>query len=101
MRINNKAELKIKCPRCRRVSNEYNWTLKTAAHFSQKEETCPTVISVIHAILNGEGDLYYGFRMFCPQCNYGVDIEEIELPGSEEVEEFIKEVGEAYCQAWL
>ncbi|NLB51970.1 MAG: hypothetical protein GX808_03420, partial [Syntrophomonadaceae bacterium] len=47
------------------------------------------------------GDLYYGFRMFCPQCNYGVDIEEIELPGSEEVEEYIKEVGEAYCQAWL
>lgn len=101
MRKNHLAELKIKCPVCKRPSNEYNWTLKTAAHFSQQEETCPTVITVIDAINNGEGEMFYGFRMFCPLCNYGVDIEEVELPGNEEVKKYMQEVGEDYCRAWL
>ena len=101
MRNNNLAELRIKCPTCKRYSNEYNWTLKTAAHYSQKEETCPTVISVIQAIHNGEGEMFYGFRMFCPLCNYGVDIEEVEIPDSEEVKQYVQEVGEEYCETWL
>lgn len=101
MRKNNLAELKITCPTCKKHSNEYNWTLKTAAHYSQKEETCPAVIGVIQAILSGEGEMFGGFRMFCPQCNHGMDIEEIEMPGVDEVQRYVQEVGEEYCQSWL
>ena len=101
MRKNKLAKLNITCPYCKKPSNEYNWTLKTAAHYSQKEETCPTVISVIHAIHHGEGEMFYGFRMFCPLCNYGTDIEEVELPTLEEVDQYVLDVGDEYVQTWL
>ncbi|HZK44251.1 MAG TPA: hypothetical protein VFC73_08220 [Syntrophomonadaceae bacterium] len=101
MRDNDLAKLQITCPNCKRSANEYNWTLKTAAYFSQKDETCPTVIGALQAIHNGEGEMYEGFRMFCPLCSRGVNIEEIEIPGFDEVEKYVQEVGEDYCAAWL
>lgn len=101
MRKNKLAELNIICPTCKKPSNEYNWTLKTAAYFSQKEETCPTVISVIRAIHQGEGEMFYGFHIFCPLCNYGTDIEEVKLPTPDAVEKYILEVGQEYVDTWL
>ena len=40
------AELMIRCPECGRQSDEYNWTLKTAAHYSIRRNLS-TVIQVI------------------------------------------------------
>jgi hypothetical protein len=94
------AELMIRCPECRRQSDEYNWTLKTAAHFSIGEETCPTVIQVILATLEGQGDLFAGYRMICPRCNYGIDFTRIEIPEYEEVMDYAQLAGEDYCQGW-
>lgn len=100
MRKDRSGQLIIRCPECRKGSNEYNWTLKTAAHFSIGEDTCPTVIQVLLAALAGEGDYFDGFRMICPRCNYGVDFTRIEMPAPEAVREYARAVGEDYCQGW-
>lgn len=100
IRRDRSAQLIIRCPECRKSSNEYNWTLKTAAHFSIGEDTCPAVIQVLLAALDGEGDLYDGFRMICPRCNYGIDFTRIELPDEESVRNYARSVGEDYCQSW-
>jgi hypothetical protein len=94
------AELMIRCPECRKQSNEYNWTLKTAAHFSIGEETCPTVIQVILATLEGQGDFFEGYRMICPRCNYGIDFTRIEIPDHDAVMNYAQLAGEDYCQGW-
>ncbi|HOQ09647.1 MAG TPA: hypothetical protein PLG09_05935 [Syntrophomonadaceae bacterium] len=94
------AELMIRCPECKRLSNEYNWTLKTAAHFSIGEETCPSVLQVILATLEGQGDMFDGYRMICPRCNYGIDFSRIDLPDYDAVMNYAQLVGEDYCQGW-
>lgn len=95
------VELKIRCPECRKPSNEYNWTLKTAAHFSCGADTCPTVIQVILATLDGQGDIFDGYRMICPRCNYGINFTRIDMPDADQVEIYAQAMGEEYCQAWL
>ena len=77
------AELMIRCPECRKQSNEYNWTLKTAAHFSIGQKPVHRY-QVILATLEGQGEFFDGYRMICPRCNYGIDFERIDLPDHDE-----------------
>ncbi|MEA1959898.1 MAG: hypothetical protein U9N81_01175 [Bacillota bacterium] len=100
MRKTQAAVLKIQCPACKKESNEYNWTLKTAAKFSIGEETCPTVIQVLLALVHGDEETYDGFRMVCPRCNYGVNFDEVSKPDSESILRYADEVGEEYCDYW-
>lgn len=94
------GELLIRCPECRKLSREYNWTLKTAAHFSCREDTCPTVIQVILAAMEDQGQSFDGFRMICPRCNYGINFDRIKLPDPDQVQRYVEEVGEEYCRGW-
>ena len=97
---NANARLMIKCPYCKRESNEYNWSLQTAARFSIGEETCPTLIMVL---LTNQDDpeTFAGYRIVCPHCFHGINFEELTLPTKEEIENYAKLVGEEYTKMWL
>lgn len=99
--MNYKAKLMLKCPYCKRQSNEYNWSLQTASRYSIGAETCPTVIMVLLETINGNKDAFDGFRLVCPRCYHGVDFEELSLPPKEDILHYADEVGDEYCQAWL
>lgn len=93
--------LMIACPRCGKPSNEYNWTLKTAAYFSRGEETCPTFIQVMLDALNSPAPSFEGYRLLCPLCNQGSDFEEITLPPKDEILSYAEAMGDEYCEAWI
>lgn len=95
------ARLMIKCPYCNRESNEYNWSLATAGRYSIRDETCPVLIQVLLAHINGEGEFFAGYRLVCPKCYYGVDFEELVLPAEKDIREYAEKAGEDYCQMWL
>lgn len=97
---NANAKLIIKCPNCKRGSNEYNWSLQTAARFSIGEETCPTLIMVILA--NQEDpENFAGYRVVCPNCFHGINYEELTLPPDDEIENYAKLVGDDYTNMWI
>ncbi|SHG63139.1 hypothetical protein SAMN02745221_00649 [Thermosyntropha lipolytica DSM 11003] len=99
--LKEEAVLMIKCPYCGRESNEYNWSLATAARYSIREETCPVLIQVLLATINGEGEFFAGYRLVCPKCYYGVNFEELTLPAEKDIREYAAKAGEDYCQMWL
>ena len=47
MRNNPAATLMLYCSACGKDANEYNWTLETAAVFSEGEKTCPTLLLLL------------------------------------------------------
>jgi phage FluMu protein Com len=100
MRNDMNAQLKIKCPGCKKSRNEYNWSLKTAARYSIGADTCPTLIQVLLASLDGDEETFAGFRLVCPKCNYGINYEELEKPSAEEILAYARAVGEEYCYFW-
>ena len=101
MRTSKNTVLKIQCPVCKKQSNEYNWTLKTAAKFSIAAETCPTVIQVLLESVRGNEASFDGFRLVCPRCNYGVNLEDLPMPDADSILRYASEVGHAYCECWL
>lgn len=100
MRLDPTAQLMIKCPSCKKTRNEYNWSVKTAARYSIGEDTCPTLIQVLLASLRGEDQLYAGYRLICPKCNYGVNYEDLEKPDTEKTLLYAQAVGKEYCDHW-
>lgn len=100
MRKDLQAQLMIKCPCCKKNRNEYNWSLKTAARYSIGAETCPTLIQVLLASLRGEEDIYAGYRLVCPKCNYGINYEELERPDAQQIQWYAQAVGDEYCNHW-
>lgn len=100
MRKDTTAQLMIKCPACKKSRNEYNWSMKTAARYSIGEETCPTLIQVLLASLRGEDEVFDGYRLICPKCNYGINYEELEKPAEEQILAYAQAVGEDYCEGW-
>lgn len=101
LRTDINAKLMIKCPACNKNSNEYNWSMQTAARFSIGEETCPTLIMVILETINGDQEMFAGYRVVCPRCYHGIDFEELELPVKEDILSYAKLVGEDYIQKWI
>lgn len=97
---NADAKLMIKCPHCQRDSNEYNWSLQTAARFSIGEETCPTLIMVILGT-RGNEDNFSGYRVVCPHCFHGINFEELTIPAASEIDTYADLVGEDYTNMWL
>lgn len=97
---NANAKLNIRCPNCKRDSNEYNWSLQTAARFSVGAETCPTLIMVILASYD-EPDTFAGYRVVCPHCFHGINFEELTLPSDEEILNYATLVGDNYANMWL
>ncbi|HHW61009.1 MAG TPA: hypothetical protein GX404_03790 [Syntrophomonadaceae bacterium] len=95
------VKLSIQCPACKRSSEEYSWTMKTAAMFSIGEDTCPGVLQVMLATLDGEGEYFDGYRMVCPRCHNGVNFDEIQLPAEEEIRAYAEAAGEEYRNLWL
>lgn len=95
------AKLMLKCPYCKKASNEYNWSLQTAARFSIGTDTCPTLIMVLIATSKGNQDDFAGYRLVCPNCYHGVNFEELELPSQEEIQAYSDLVGEKYINTWL
>lgn len=101
LRKNTKAKLMIKCPYCKRDSNEYNWSLQTAARFSIGIETCPTLIMVLLAAVNGTVDDFAGYRVVCPSCFHGINFEELSLPNADDILAYADLVGEEYINMWI
>ncbi|MBO8158397.1 hypothetical protein [Thermosyntropha sp.] len=99
--LKEKTRLAIKCPYCKRESDEYNWSLATAARYSIGEDTCPVLIQVLLAYINGNGDMFDGYRLVCPKCYHGVDFTELSPPPKQEIEEYAAKAGEEYCNMWL
>lgn len=99
--LKEEAVLMIKCPYCGRESNEYNWTLATVARYSVGEETCPVLIQVLIANIEGNGDFFDGYRLVCPKCYHGIDFTELDLPDDKSIKEYADKAGEDYCQMWL
>lgn len=100
MRQDLKAQLPIKCPACKKSRNEYNWSLKAAARYSIGADTCPTLIQVLLASLDGDEETFAGFRLICPKCNYGVNYEDLEKPAPDDILAYARAVGEEYCYFW-
>lgn len=94
------AKLMIKCPYCKRESNEYNWSLQTAARFSIGADTCPTLIMVILANLK-DSDTFAGYRVVCPYCFHGINFEELTLPDNEAISTYARLVGDEYASMWI
>ncbi|MDO4540441.1 MAG: hypothetical protein Q4B48_04995 [Syntrophomonadaceae bacterium] len=91
----------IGCPRCGRKSSEYRWSMKTAARFSVGADTCPPLIQVLLAGLDGRGDDYDGYRLICPGCNNGVNADELAaLLAEAEIRAYAAGQGAQYCDYW-
>lgn len=101
LRKNTKAKLMIKCPNCNRDSNEYNWTMQTAARFSIGIDTCPTLIMVLLENINGNADDFDGYRVVCPHCYHGINFEELNLPDKDEILAYADLVGDEYIYTWI
>ena len=98
---NVQAKLMIKCPVCKKDSNEYNWSLQTAARFSIGADTCPTFIMVMLEAIKGDPEIYSGYRVVCPRCYHSVGFEELTLPGDSDTLKYAEQVGVDYCNYWL
>jgi ssDNA-binding Zn-finger/Zn-ribbon topoisomerase 1 len=90
----------IKCPACKKESNEYNWSMKTAAKFSIGAETCPTLIQVLLEWVKGNEETFDGFRLVCPRCNFGINFEDLPKPDGDAILRYAREVGQEYCEHW-
>jgi hypothetical protein len=85
----------IYCSACGKDANEYNWTLETAAAFSEGEKTFPTLLSLLLEALEDpkkNADL----QVVCPHCHEKVRLRQIPLPERETLLAYLKEVGEEY-----
>lgn len=101
LRKNTNAKLMIKCPNCKKDSNEYNWSMQTAARFSIGIDTCPTLIMVLLAAVNGTSDDFAGYRVVCPHCYHGINFEELTLPDKDNILAYADLVGEEYINIWI
>ncbi|MBO8158396.1 hypothetical protein [Thermosyntropha sp.] len=98
MRKNEKAVLMIYCMKCGNNVNEYNWTLATAARFSTPDNKVSTLISLLKKIAQGEKFNIEDYWLICPRCNEKVKLAHVPVPPIEEINKYIEQVGEEYCQ---
>ncbi|MBP1761833.1 MAG: hypothetical protein H6Q64_1375 [Firmicutes bacterium] len=97
IRKNPAATLMIYCSACGKDANEYNWTLETAAAFSEGEKTVPTLLSLLLEALE-DPKKYADFQLVCPHCHEKVRLRQIPLPERETLLTYLREVGEEYLQ---
>lgn len=95
MRKNTAAQLIIRCPICGNDVNEYNWTLDTAASYSNAENTCPTFLYILIEIIE-KRESVEKYTVRCPRCSEGVKLELLKIPEKDKLLEYLEEVGEDY-----
>lgn len=101
MRKDESAELMIYCPTCGNSVNEYNWTLATAAKYSNGNNQSITFISILLRIINDPNYKYAEERMMCPRCNERIKLKLIPIPEPNIILEYAEKVGEEYVNAKL
>ena len=97
MRNNPAATLMLYCSACGKDANEYNWTLETAAVFSEGEKTCPTLLLLLLEALE-DPKKNADYQLVCPHCHEKVRLRQIPLPEREALLNYLKEVGEEYLR---
>jgi len=97
MRNNPAATLMLYCSACGKDANEYNWTLETAAAFSEGEKTCPTLLLLLLEALD-DPKKYSDYQLVCPHCHEKVRLRQIPLPERKALLNYLKEVGEEYLR---
>lgn len=85
----------IYCSACGKSANEYNWTLETAASFSEGDKTCPTLLLLLLESLDDPAK-YEDFQLVCPHCHEKVRFKLLPRPEQEALLQYAREVGEAY-----
>ena len=89
--------LMLYCSACGKHANEYNWTLETAASFSDGDKTCPTLLLLLLESLD-DPQKYEDYQLVCPHCHEKVRIKQITMPAREALLQYAQEVGEAYLR---
>lgn len=97
MRKNPAATLMLYCSACGKDANEYNWTLETAAAFSNGEKTCPPLLLLLLEALD-DPKKHADYQLVCPHCHEKVRLRQIPLPEREALLNYLKEVGEEYLR---
>ena len=95
IRKNPAAMLMIYCSACGKNANEYNWTLETAATFSDGDKTCPTLLQLLLESLI-DPKKYEDYQLVCPHCHEKVRLKLLPLPQREALLQYLQEVGEEY-----
>ena len=85
----------IYCSACGKDANEYNWTLATAATFSDGDKTCPTLLQLLLQPLD-DPKKYEDYQLVCPHCHEKVRIKQLTIPEREALLQYLQEVGEEY-----
>jgi len=85
----------IYCSACGKEVNEYNWTLETAATFSDGDKTCPTLLLLLLESLD-DPKKYEDYQLVCPHCHEKVRLKLLPLPERKALLNYLREVGEEY-----
>lgn len=95
IRNNPAANLLIYCSACGKHANEYNWTLETAAVFSEDGKSCPTLLLLLLESLE-DPQKHASVQLVCPHCHEKVRFKQLPQPEREALLQYAREVGEAY-----
>ncbi len=87
----------IYCSACGKHANEYNWTLETAATFSDGDKTCPTLLQLLLESLD-DPKKHEETQLVCPQCHEKIRLKQLTIPAREALSQYAQEVGEDYLR---
>lgn len=87
----------IYCSACGKQANEYNWTLETAAAFSDGDKTSPTLLLLLLEYLD-DPQRFEETWLVCPQCHEKIRLKQLTMPELETLSQYAQEVGEGYLR---
>lgn len=89
--------LMLYCSACGKHANEYNWTLETAATFSDGDKTYPPLLLLLLESLD-DPQKYEETQLVCPHCHEKIRLKQLTMPEREALLQYAQEVGAAYLQ---